>query len=140
AQSQGPQAHPRTVSPLTVRHPALRSLSPVRESEERKRRCAPASRQRGGGAMGLNQHALSSPGPACAGPGHDSGCGNVSGCLTGESEDNHPRSGGLAERWLRVWLVPRLLSVVIRKQGGLFFSCIINQGTCGVHPSGETQE
>src|SRR5258705_12530708 len=47
----GPQAHPRKVSMLKVRLPALRSLSPVRESEERDRRCAPASRQRGGGAL-----------------------------------------------------------------------------------------
>src|SRR5436189_3781382 len=46
ARSQGPQAHLRTVSPLKVRHPALRSLSPVGESEERDRRCAPASLER----------------------------------------------------------------------------------------------
>src|SRR5439155_13655766 len=51
ARSQGPQAHLRKVSPLKVRHPALRSLSPVRESEERTRRCAPASVERGGGAL-----------------------------------------------------------------------------------------
>ena len=54
ARSQGPQAHPRTVSMLKARHPALRSLSPVRESEEKTRRCAPASVERGGGALAVS--------------------------------------------------------------------------------------
>ena len=43
----------RKVSTLKARHPALRSLSPVRESEERDRRCAPASVERGGGALAV---------------------------------------------------------------------------------------
>ena len=42
---------PSQVSPLKARHPALRSLSPVGESEEKTRRCAPASVERGGGAL-----------------------------------------------------------------------------------------
>src|SRR5712664_2319740 len=50
ARSQGPPAHPRTVSMLKVRHSALRSLSLSRDGEK-TRRCAPASVERGGGAL-----------------------------------------------------------------------------------------
>ena len=50
ARSQGPQAHPRTVSMLKVRHSALRSLSPM---ERRRKRHEGAPRHRGNGVAEL---------------------------------------------------------------------------------------
>jgi hypothetical protein len=63
-----------------------------------------------------------------------SGCREAPGCLTSESEDNHPRWGGLAERWLlciaALGLLPACYRLLFARNAACSFLVLSTAAPC----------